>query len=61
MLVRKPLPRALCNIYQIKIDYSTHRGHGHLVAKGGEFKPMFAELLADQLDIAGEGRKYAHF
>ena len=25
---------------------STHRGHGHLVAKGGEFKPMYAELFA---------------
>jgi len=24
---------------------STHRGHGHLVAKGGEFKYMFAELF----------------
>jgi pyruvate dehydrogenase E1 component alpha subunit len=23
---------------------STHRGHGHLVAKGGEFKQMYAEL-----------------
>ena len=23
---------------------STHRGHGHLLAKGGEFGPMFAEL-----------------
>lgn len=23
---------------------STHRGHGHLIAKGGEFKPMFAEI-----------------
>ncbi len=23
---------------------STHRGHGHLVAKGGDFKQMFAEL-----------------
>ena len=23
---------------------STHRGHGHVVAKGGEFKPMYAEL-----------------
>jgi len=23
---------------------STHRGHGHLIAKGGEFAPMFAEL-----------------
>ena len=28
-------------------DYitSTHRGHGHLIAKGGEFKYMFAELF----------------
>jgi TPP-dependent pyruvate/acetoin dehydrogenase alpha subunit len=24
---------------------STHRGHGHLVAKGGEFPKMFAELF----------------
>jgi len=24
---------------------STHRGHGHCVAKGGEFKEMFCELL----------------
>ena len=29
-------------------DYitSTHRGHGHCIAKGGQFKPMLAELLA---------------
>ena len=29
-------------------DYitSTHRGHGHCIAKGGEMKPMLAELLA---------------
>ncbi len=28
-------------------DYltSTHRGHGHLIAKGGDFKPMYAELF----------------
>jgi len=28
-------------------DYitSTHRGHGHLIAKGGELKPMMAEIL----------------
>ena len=28
-------------------DYitSTHRGHGHCIAKGGEFKPMMAELF----------------
>ena len=25
---------------------STHRGHGHLVAKGGLFRPMMAELMA---------------
>ena len=25
---------------------STHRGHGHLVAKGGQFRPMMAELMA---------------
>jgi pyruvate dehydrogenase E1 component alpha subunit len=24
---------------------STHRGHGHLVAKGGDFRPMYAELF----------------
>ena len=24
---------------------STHRGHGHLIAKGGEFGPMFAEIF----------------
>ena len=25
---------------------STHRGHGHLIAKGGQFKYMIAELFA---------------
>jgi len=25
---------------------STHRGHGHLVAKGGDFRSMYAELFA---------------
>ena len=24
---------------------STHRGHGHCIAKGAELKPMFAEFL----------------
>ena len=30
-----------------KDDYisSTHRGHGHMLAKGGELKPMLAEIL----------------
>ena len=32
---------------------STHRGHGHLVAKGGEFKPMFAELLGRSTGYCG--------
>ena len=27
---------------------STHRGHGHLVAKGGEFDKMFAELYGKE-------------
>ena len=27
---------------------STHRGHGHLVAKGGDFKRMMAELMAKE-------------
>ena len=31
-------------------DYitSTHRGHGHCLAKGAEFEPMFAELLGKE-------------
>ena len=31
-------------------DYitSSHRGHGHCIAKGGELKPMMAELLAKE-------------
>lgn len=33
-----------------KTDYitSTHRGHGHCVAKGAEFKEMFCELLGKE-------------
>ncbi len=33
-----------------KDDYitSTHRGHGHCLAKGAEFEPMFAELLGKE-------------
>ena len=32
---------------------STHRGHGHLIAKGGEYGPMFAELFGrERLDTA---------
>jgi len=31
-------------------DYitTTHRGHGHCIAKGGQMKPMLAELLAKE-------------
>ncbi|MFT7221419.1 MAG: TPP-dependent pyruvate/acetoin dehydrogenase alpha subunit [Candidatus Azotimanducaceae bacterium] len=32
---------------------STHRGHGHLVAKGGEFNPMFAELFGRSTGYCG--------
>jgi len=32
---------------------STHRGHGHLVAKGGDFKAMYAELF-------GKATGYCH-
>src|SRR5438309_12110759 len=32
---------------------STHRGHGHLVAKGGGFKAMYAELF-------GKATGYCH-
>ena len=33
-------------------DYitSTHRGHGHIIAKGGDLKYMFAELFGRQQD-----------
>lgn len=32
---------------------STHRGHGHLVAKGGVFKLMFAELFGKSTGYCG--------
>ncbi len=33
-----------------KDDYivSTHRGHGHMLAKGGQLKPMLAEILGKE-------------
>jgi acetoin:2,6-dichlorophenolindophenol oxidoreductase subunit alpha len=33
------------NLNQDDYITSTHRGHGHLVAKGGDFKQMYAELF----------------
>ena len=35
-------------IYDLRTDdyiASTHRGHGHVIAKGADLKPMFAEIL----------------
>ncbi len=35
---------------------STHRGHGHLIAKGVDFKPMMAELLGRKTGLCqGKG------
>jgi pyruvate dehydrogenase E1 component alpha subunit len=34
----------MCNLTDQDQITSTHRGHGHLVAKGGDFKKMYAEL-----------------
>ena len=45
-------------------DYitSTHRGHGHLIAKGGDFSKMFAELFGKATGYCkGKGGKYAYF
>jgi len=33
------------NLETVDIITSTHRGHGHLIAKGGEVKYMFSELM----------------
>ena len=35
---------ACLNLNQDDFITSTHRGHGHMIAKGGDFKKMFAEL-----------------
>ena len=35
----------MCNLSDQDQITSTHRGHGHLVAKGGDFKKMYAELF----------------
>jgi TPP-dependent pyruvate/acetoin dehydrogenase alpha subunit len=40
---------------------STHRGHGHCVAKGAEFKEMFCELAGQGGRLLpGQGRVDAH-
>jgi pyruvate dehydrogenase E1 component alpha subunit len=45
--------------------FSTHRGHGHAIAKGADLKAIMAELMgatrdsrAAQLDIAGRARAF---
>ena len=45
--VRKPQPSGVCAHLEDD-DYitSTHRGHGHLIAKGGKRDRMMAELFA---------------
>ena len=39
----------VCSALEVT-DYitSTHRGHGHLIAKGGDVKKMMAELFAKE-------------
>ena len=32
---------------------STHRGHGHFLAKGGDQKAMFAEIYGMRTDVCG--------
>ena len=33
--------------------YSTHRGHGHMIAKGADIKRMFAEILSRETGYCG--------
>lgn len=37
---------ACANLRQDDYITSTHRGHGHIIAKGGELKYMMAELFS---------------
>ncbi len=39
---------------------STHRGHGHLIAKGGQFHRMMAELLQKHRILQRQGRLHAY-
>lgn len=44
-----------------KDDYvfSTHRSHGHYLAKGGDMKALAAELYGRSTGCSGEGRLHA--
>ena len=43
-------------------DYiiSTHRGHGHCIAKGADMNRMMAELYGSDRLLQGQGRLHAH-
>ncbi|MFN0148101.1 MAG: thiamine pyrophosphate-dependent dehydrogenase E1 component subunit alpha [Dehalococcoidia bacterium] len=43
----------MCNLTDEDQITSTHRGHGHLVAKGGDFKKMYAELFGKATGYCG--------
>jgi len=43
----------MCNLTDQDQLTSTHRGHGHLVAKGGDFKKMYAELFGRATGYCG--------
>lgn len=43
----------MCNLSDQDQITSTHRGHGHLVAKGGDFKKMYAELFGRATGYCG--------
>ncbi len=43
----------MCNLTDRDQITSTHRGHGHLVAKGGDFKKMYAELYGRSTGYCG--------
>ena len=51
----------MCNLSDQDQITSTHRGHGHLVAKGGDFKKMYAELYGRSTGYCGgKGWEHAH-
>ncbi len=59
---RRPSPRACARRSRDDDQItSTHRGHGHLVAKGGDFRPMMAELMGKTTGYCkGKGGVDAH-
>ena len=43
---------ACAALYEGDYITSTHRGHGHTIAKGGDLKKMMAELMSNTTGIA---------